>query len=57
MEYRLDKTGSVWHFCLGCPDWPSDTFNIVRLKKVPAEFQLCSKCVALKDANTGQAPT
>jgi hypothetical protein len=46
MEYCKDKTGSVWHFCLNCADWPSDTFNIVLLEKAPAEFELCNKCVA-----------
>jgi hypothetical protein len=47
MEYRRAAKSQTWHFCRKCSHWPSDSFNIFFLKRLPPDFELCRECVAL----------
>jgi hypothetical protein len=49
MEFRYDAASNVWHCCATCEKWPNDSFNIIRLENLPANFTLCPRCNALKE--------
>jgi len=46
VEYRWSEETKTWHWHENCPEWPINSFNIVRLEKMPADFALCAKCTA-----------
>ena len=49
VEYRLDEMdGQTWHFCAACSRWPSDSFNVVVLERLPPDFAACDECSALQ---------
>jgi len=47
MEYRADFHRELWHFSHDCPKWPANSFNILRMDKLPIALQPCPVCQAL----------
>ena len=51
MEFRYDAASDVWHCYATCETWPNESFNIIRLENLPADFTLCPRCSALKETD------
>ena len=51
MEFRYDAASDVWHCYATCETWPNESFNIIRLENLPANFTLCPRCSALKETD------
>jgi hypothetical protein len=47
MEFRCDLDG-IWHCSVGCPNWPVESFNVIRMEKLPPDFELCNNCNTLR---------
>jgi hypothetical protein len=48
MEFRCDLDG-IWHCSVGCPHWPVESFNVIRMEKLPPDFELCKSCRRTKE--------
>ena len=47
MEFRRDHD-EIWHCSPACQNWPGDSFNVIRIEKLPVEFDLCTQCKTLR---------
>jgi len=47
MEFRCDPDG-IWHSCVDCVGWPGASFNVIRMEKLPPDFELCHNCKILR---------
>ena len=41
--YRRNSSGTTWHFCANCSQWPTDDF--VSTKILPGGHSVCNECV------------
>ena len=50
MEYRCKGTGTKWHFCSNCPQWPGNDFDVLSFPSLSSDdFNLCENCTALQE--------
>jgi len=45
MEFRFN--GEHWHFSHNCPKWPTKSFDVIHLDKLPVSFKVCPECQVL----------